>query len=204
MHSLKKEFFHISQKYTQDQNQINVLWEEIEKAYSGRAYHNLLHLHTMYTILLEVKEQIQDWDVLMYAMLYHDFVYNVSRNDNEKRSAELSKIALKKLAVPYNEKNKIYKLIMATKGYNQVLESDKAFFLDTDLAILALPSYEQYQKAIRQEYNTFSDEAYKKGRQKVIKHFLSQKRIYQSAYFFEKFEGLARGNLKRELKSLNP
>ena len=84
---------------------------------------------------------------------------------------------------------------MATKGHNEAIESDEAFLLDVDLAILALPSYANYTKAIRQEYKIFSDEAYRQGRQKVIKHFLSQERIYQSAYFFEKFEVLARENL---------
>jgi len=87
MHLLKKEFFHISKKYTQDQSQIEDLWLEIKEAYFGRAYHNLSHLQTMYTLLLEVKEQIQNWDILMYAMFYHDLVYDVLRDDNEKRSA---------------------------------------------------------------------------------------------------------------------
>jgi len=67
------------------------------------------------------------------------------------------------------------------------------------LAILALPSYQSYVKAIRIEYSIFSDEEYTQGRQKVIHTFLSQDRIYQSDYFFEKFEVLARNNLKREL-----
>jgi predicted metal-dependent HD superfamily phosphohydrolase len=198
MIDLKKEFTTLTQNYTQDKNLINTSWQKIESAYERREYHNLSHLENMYVLLCEVKSEIEDWECLMYAMFYHDFIYDASRNDNEKRSADLSKGELKKLSVPSNEQKKVYRLIMATKGHSEQKDKDGAFFVDVDLAILGMSDYDAYTLAIRKEYAVFSDKVYVEGRKKVIGYFLAQKRIYNSDYFYDKFELSARDNLQKE------
>jgi len=200
MHKLKQKFIKISKKYTQDHQLILKLWQEIEEAHFGRAYHNLAHLQTMYRLLLEIKEEIDDWECLVYAIVYHDFMYDIFAKDNEKSSALLAQQRLKKLFVYPNNINKVFELIMATESHNGERGGDCDFFVDLDLAILALPSYEVYTEAIRKEYAVYSDKAYKKGRKNVIRHFLSKERIYQSDYFYKKFERQARENLEIELK----
>jgi len=199
MHMLEQDFIKISKKYTQDTPLILKLWQEIEEAHLGRAYHNLAHLQTMYKLLLEVKEDIDDWESLVYAIVYHDFVYDVLREDNEKRSALLAQERLKKLFVCPDKINKVFELIMATKSHSREMGGDCDFFVDVDLAIWALPFYEVYINAIRKEYAVYSDEVYKKGRERVIRYFLGKEKIYQSNIFFEKFERKARENLEREL-----
>lgn len=202
MQMLKQNFINISKKYTQDHQLIIKLWQEIEEAHFGRAYHNLGHLRTMYRLLLEVKEEVEDWECLVYAIVYHDFVYDIFAKDNEKSSALLAQQRLKKLSVCPDKINKVFELIMATEAHNGERGGDFDFFVDVDLAILALPSYEVYTRAIRKEYEVYSDEAYKKGRSIVIGNFLKKKRIYQSDYFYEKFEKKARNHLQKELGKL--
>jgi predicted metal-dependent HD superfamily phosphohydrolase len=201
MKNIKEAFQNISEKYTQDQNIIDDLWSEIENAYQGRAYHNLVHIETMYVLLSQVKNKIKNWDVLMYAMFYHDIIYDSLRNDNERRSADASKLALQKYAYPQSKQKEVYRLILATKTHHKQDDLESALFMDSDLAILALPHYKKYTKAIRKEYESFSDELYLRGRKKVILSFLKQEKIYQSAYFFDKFEALARENLEKEYLS---
>jgi predicted metal-dependent HD superfamily phosphohydrolase len=59
--------------------------------------------------------------------------------------------------------------------------------------------YENYTITVRKEYAIYSDDVYRKGRQKVLNYFLEKERIYESDYFYELYEKKARKNLNWEL-----
>lgn len=199
--TLQKDFIKISQKYIKDKIKIDYFWTEIEEAYYGRAYHNLRHIEAIYQALYPLKEQIDDWESLVYAIVYHDFVYEVVESNNEQKSAIIAQKRLQELSLPIEKQQKVFELIMATKGHIKTEDKDTTLFIDADLSILGTENYVDYQNAIRAEYAIFSDEAYKKGRKEVLVYFLNQKRLYQSEYFFKKYEKRARENIKNELDS---
>jgi predicted metal-dependent HD superfamily phosphohydrolase len=76
------------------------LWLQVEMAYAeaGRIYHRLSHLEQLY---LELKPlPVEDWPTLLFALAYHDVVYDVEQHmvmhDNEERSAEVAGQHLKR------------------------------------------------------------------------------------------------------------
>lgn len=66
-------------KSTGDEALMRELWQEIVLAYSGpqRYYHNLLHLENLFRELDRCEKRIRDQDALLYALFYHDIVYDV-------------------------------------------------------------------------------------------------------------------------------
>ncbi len=93
------------------------LWTEIEKAYTkkGRIYHNLHHIDALYTLLLNYKSKIADWDILCFSIIYHDMIYAVRRSDNEERSAQFAADRLAQLNYPISKIEVCRAQIIATK-----------------------------------------------------------------------------------------
>jgi len=86
---LKDVFINLVTKYSNNPETAQRLWNEIESQYSlpKRSYHNLTHLKNMYTQLENCREQITDWDTVLFSLFYHDIIYKVTSKDNEERSA---------------------------------------------------------------------------------------------------------------------
>ncbi|MFC0771936.1 HD domain-containing protein [Terrimonas alba] len=192
---------------TSDKDLIENLWEEIKRSYSkpGRYYHSLSHLDNLVSELIPVKDQIADWQTLVFSIAYHDIIYNTVKNDNEEQSAKIAYDRLSKLSIPASQKEKCFNQIMATKRHAISDDDDTNFFIDADLTILGADYgvYHQYSTMIRKEYKLYPDFVYKSGRQKVLRHFLQMKNIYKTAYFRNKYEMQARKNLTDELKELS-
>src|SRR5829696_7822085 len=103
---LQQEFKALVQRYSNNQELANQLWGEIEAAYtySDRSFHNLSHLEQLLTTLLPLQPQVEDWDSLLFAVFYHDVVYDVveyvTENNNEDKSAALAEKALLSINYP--------------------------------------------------------------------------------------------------------
>lgn len=192
-------------QYTTDLILIESLWKEIENRYSEphRHYHTLAHLDFLLSQLNEVKEQISDWDTILFSVFYHDIVYSTTAHDNEEKSAELAVERLQ-IGFPTEKIAKCREQILATKGHTITHDKDTDLFTDADLSILGTHAdvYKRYSAQIRQEYIQYPDAAYNEGRKKVLQHFLNMPRIYKNGYFFDKFEWKARENLLHELSTL--
>lgn len=89
---MKTLFLHISEKYTSNHRLINALWQEIEANYSkrNRHYHTLDHLEHMLNQFNAIKTEISEWDATLFALYYHDIIYNPLKSDNESKSADLA------------------------------------------------------------------------------------------------------------------
>ena len=185
---------------------VELYWLEIEKAYSGkkRHYHNLTHLEQLWQQLFPLKSVITDWDTLLFSLFYHDMVYNVRRQDNEEKSAELAKQRLQALPFPPAGIDKCIAQIVATKSHTLSPDLDTNLFTDADLAILGQdwPTYHRYTQQVRREYSIYPDLLYKPGRKKVLQHFLNMEHIFKTAHFFDLYEKVARANLSREIGEL--
>lgn len=203
---LQEKFNELLTKYTDDKSLINTLWSEIEKNYSGnrRHYHTLQHLDSLLYQLTDVKEEIQNWDTILFTLYYHDIIYNATKLNNEEKSANLAVKRLKEVAVSSAIIEKCKKQILATKSHLSSNDSDTNYFTDADLSVLgqSWETYTLYYKNVRKEYAIYPSFIYKPGRKKVLHHFLSMDRIFKTDIFYNKYEANAKSNLQRELKTL--
>jgi len=152
--------------------------------------------------LQPVKAQIAHWDMVLFALFYHDIIYKATRKDNEEKSAALAARRLQSISVPATTIKSCTTTIEATKNHAPGPDADTDYFTDADLAVLGQewPVYADYCKRIRKEYAIYPDLVYKPGRKKVLQHFLKMERIYKTDYFFANFENQARQNIQRELE----
>jgi predicted metal-dependent HD superfamily phosphohydrolase len=203
---LKQVFTTLLSNYTQDSEYIESLWGDISKQHNKktRYYHNLSHLDHLYYNLVEVKNEIKDWDIVLFALFYHDYIYNILKQDNEEQSAKKAVEILSSLPIEENRITLCSDMILATKGHNSSKNSDINYFTDADLSILGSDwkHYEIYYKNVRMEYKYYPDFMYNKGRSKVLHHFMDMPAIFKSDHFFKKFETRAKENLQQEMNLL--
>jgi predicted metal-dependent HD superfamily phosphohydrolase len=184
--------------------EINNLWLDLEKVYSkkSRYYHNLTHLEEMVFWFSKYKEQLHQPNEVLFSIFYHDYVYKVTRKDNELKSAEHAMALLK----PNHKLNKkiVYDLIHATQLHQNNENEDGNWLIDFDLKILSKDweGYKTYYQQIRKEYSIYPDFLYNPGRKKALIHFLENKNIYQTQEFRMLFENQARENIFREIQEL--
>ena len=199
---IRNEFFNAVNTYGSSPDTTSKLWQEIERQYSdpSRHYHTLLHLQNLISELQPVHSTFKTWNVVVFAVVYHDIVYKASKSNNEEKSAELAVKRLGEIAVPEDSVDRCKKFILATKRHQQ-MDDEIDLFTDADLAILGSgpDSYRIYTNQIRKEYFIYPDLLYKPGRKKVLLHFLGMQTIYKTSFFREKYEEQARRNLENEL-----
>jgi predicted metal-dependent HD superfamily phosphohydrolase len=204
---LQQCFLQLLSGYTGDAHQADQLWKEVTTHYSEahRHYHTLAHLEHLYQQLHTCKHLFKDWDTALFALFYHDIIYNPQRSDNEEKSAELAVKRLQSLSYSIHKAANCYALILATKSHQYSKDVDTNLFTDADLSILgsSWDIYSVYATNIRKEYAVYPDALYKSGRAKVLQHFLQMERIFETAYFHERFEAKARENLQAELQQLS-
>jgi predicted metal-dependent HD superfamily phosphohydrolase len=206
---VSKEWYELASKYTNDSDLVSQYYSEIEKKYSSsnRFYHNLGHIKSM---LLEVKKfqnEINDYDSVLFAIWFHDIIYEPNNTDNEEKSAECSRAFLNNLDYEKNRINKVIDLILRTKDHsNQILNEDldAQIFLDCDIIIFASErkDYLNYAKSVRNEYSSIPDTIYHKGRINVLESFLNKNYIFRNKSFQKLYEKKARKNVRFEIKML--
>jgi predicted metal-dependent HD superfamily phosphohydrolase len=196
------------------------LFAALEAAYNEphRAYHSLEHIAETLALLDEYVQhtpaeaylsELEAQEVVV-ALFYHDAVYDPKAPDNEEQSAELCRSHLEAVEVAAEERERIARLVLATKHLGRVdaerpgTAHAEAVIRDIDLSILGKPRdrYRRYIAGVRKEYRHLSDRAFREGRLRVVAHFLSLPRLYRTSYFFERFEAPARGNLADELAAI--
>ena len=203
---LKETFIKLVLRYT-DENQLAIeLWDEITANYSDqkRHYHTLQHLNNLLNQLIFIKDEITNWDTILFTLFYHDIVYNVLKSDNEEQSAEFAEKRMIQISVPKQLIENCKSQILATKNHHSNSDSDTNYFMDADLSVLGQgwETYSEYYKNVRKEYSVYPKLVYNPGRKKVLKHFLEMVRIFKTDYFFIKFEQQAKYNLQKELELL--
>lgn len=204
MFTVKDHWANLMSIYTDDNQLIMDWWEEIERSYTGktRHYHNLSHLEFMLENAQKFQHNLNDWDMVRFAIFYHDIIYRVTKSDNEQKSAEVAYSRLTQLGVSSKQVKICYDMILATKTHQSVNSMDTDYLVDFDLAILGTENelYLNYLRAVRKEYSRYPGFLYAKGRRAVLKHFLAMDRIFKTREFYELYETQARKNLEMELR----
>jgi predicted metal-dependent HD superfamily phosphohydrolase len=203
---LKENFTQLCASLSGDQQLIHNQWWEIEKKYSEkeRYYHNLHHLENMFTELEAIKDKISNFSSISFSVFYHDVIYDAPSKHNEEKSAELAAMRLQNLNADHEIIKVVKAQIIATKTHQLSDDSDTNYLLDADLSILGkdTETYRSYIQNIRKEYSIYPDLLYKPGRKKVLRHFLELEHIFKTEYFKDKYEMIARDNIKFELANL--
>jgi predicted metal-dependent HD superfamily phosphohydrolase len=187
-----------------DQSKIESLWSDLEKVYSAKSrhYHNLTHLEEMIALYEIHNSQLQCSDEVLFSIFYHDYVYKVTRKNNELKSAEHALSIL-----PSNttlNKQLVYDIICATQLHQHNENEDTNWLIDFDLKVLSKDweGYKIYCNQIRKEYKIYPNILYKPGRKKALQHFLENSSIYQTEEFKTKYEVKARENIQKEISTL--
>jgi predicted metal-dependent HD superfamily phosphohydrolase len=181
------------------------LGRELHAAYSEphRRYHTVQHIEFC------LRELSRHWayaihlNEVRWALLFHDAIYDPRRNDNEARSADWACRVMQELQRPADEVARVRSMILATAHAAQVEAPDEALLLDIDLSILGADAatFDDYDRAIRVEYEWVAEEAYRLARGAVLQGFLGRQRIFQTAAYRDR-EADARGNIERALQRL--
>ncbi|TGK47638.1 hypothetical protein EHQ16_02565 [Leptospira kanakyensis] len=200
--SLIAKFTNLNSPFSQS------LWEEIKTRYSEshRSYHNLNHIYQMLGEFENIKTKLKDPEMVLFALYYHDLIYDPKSKTNEEESAKIAETKLEELGITKERIEICLHHILATKSHrlDEKYHSDTKYFLDMDLSILGSDEeeYLEYTKNIRKEYSAYSDEDYRKGRIQVLRHFTETVRLFQTDVFFDQYEMRSRHNLKSEIHSL--
>jgi len=183
------------------------LWDEIETRYSepARHYHTLDHLDYMWEhCRLVLRDPQEDSQAFLFALCYHDVVYDPERSDNEQRSADLAQARLTEIGFPDDRTTKVVAMILATATHPTTDDPDTAALLDVDLAILGSDPdhYRDYADKIRREYHMFCDDQYRTGRSAVLRSLLAAPQLFRTEAC-RPLETQARENLAAELATLS-
>jgi len=190
-----------------DTSLVTYQYEYLTMMYSGeqRTYHNLSHITQMIMLCEEFGAHLQDPDVVLFSIFFHDLVYNPLMKNNEADSAEAAERYLRQIGYPENKITLISEFIVATKTHiNTLNNKDLDYFLDFDLQILGTSPeiYQTYAQQIRKEYLIYPDMVYKPGRRNLLQHFLQSPSIYHTPLFRELYEASARRNIQTEIDTL--
>ena len=179
---------------------------ELQAMYSEphRHYHNMGHIRHCLRELQEVRERCDDPVAVEVAIWFHDCVYEPTRHDNEKRSAQVAAEMLQRMGADDLFVNRVKSLIVATQHVDVPCGNDQQFLVDIDLAILGRPQeeFDHYELAIRKEYAHVPHSAFKKGREAILRSFLERRAIFNTQHFQDKYEATARSNLRKSIRQL--
>ena len=148
------------------------MWNE-----SHRHFHNLDHLNDLIEqINLDLKKKDinhKEYEKLMIVAMFHDIIYDPKKQDNEEKSAEFF------LNVCQDKSNSdikdINNAILDTKTHSSSTKLSELFNL-FDMNIVER-SYEEllnWENGIYQEYKSYGDEFYKKGRLDFLNSLLDK------------------------------
>ncbi|MBK8814150.1 MAG: hypothetical protein IPN42_00915 [Methylococcaceae bacterium] len=182
------------------------LFDDVIKRYSEphRHYHSVQHLDECLAKLAELEHLATHPGEIELALWFHDAIYEPRRNDNEELSADWAKLSILSAGLDSAVADRIHALIMATQHRTKPQDSDTQIMLDADLSILgASPQrFQEYEIQIRQEYAFVPETIFRAKRAEILDRFMSQSTIFNTPLFIERYEPIARLNLKHALENL--
>lgn len=170
-----------------------------------RRYHTLDHLHAVFAMLDRHAAGAADPARLAFACWYHDIVYRPGDPQNEAASAARAAHELALLGADPALIARVRALILATASHQTAAaDADAMLFLDADFSILgaAPDSYRRYADAVRQEYSSLGEEAWRRGRIAFLEKTLAQPCIFRTATFETAYGAQARTSIEEELRTL--
>lgn len=187
-----------------------LIYEDILNTYQSkdRHYHNLSHIMQCLSEFDKVKHLAKNPDAVEYAIWFHDFVYDISRTDNESKSSYEALTHLCKNRIRKRFMEEVVGLIQITKHDKAPKTIDEKIILDVDLSILGQPSeiYNIYKENIVKEYALKIEEIgmdeFLKKRKEILKSFLARNPVYYTDFYKNLYNKQAKANLLTEILSI--
>lgn len=179
-----------------------LIWDGYQQFF--RCYHGLSHLADCFIHLDEIKRRLAQPAVVEYALWFHDIVCVPNSRSNEYMSAAVAAYAAEQLELPAEFAGQAANLISLTSHQELADSEDGRYLADIDLSVFGRDwnGFLDYEHQIRAEYGNVPDLDYRQGRLQVIEGFLSKATIYQTDYFRERYENIAKRNLQALVKQL--
>lgn len=158
-------------KIKADVNMLLDMWNE-----SHRHYHNLEHLNDL---VLQINEDFAQGkfnesfkDKLLITALFHDIVYEPSRQDNEERSSQFfEELCEDKKQMFVTE---VKQAILDTKTHNSQNKLSETFNkYDMNIVERDFDSLLRWEEGIHEEYKSFGEQ-YKTGRLQFLESLLDK------------------------------
>jgi predicted metal-dependent HD superfamily phosphohydrolase len=180
---------------------------KIVRAYgeAHRFYHNAEHIAECLQELRDAKFLIgEHHDEIEMAVWLHDVVYDPTRHDNEPLSAQFGADLCHDAQLPVSFAKHLEELILATRHNATPRASQAQWMVDIDLSILGKPEdrFSRYERDVRKEYGFVPEEIFRSKRAEIMEAFLRRDRIFNHAFFVERYEKQARENLTASIGKL--
>lgn len=177
----------------------------------GRHYHDVRHVASVLTdagwLAGVVGLDPEQRAVLDLAACAHDVVYDGRAGDDERASAAWAVARLAACAVPAPVAERVSELILATADHvTRPDDVTAAVLLDADLAVLGRDphGYAAYVSAVRADYEHVPEADWRRGRAAVLSELLQRSPLFATHAARERWENLARTNMRVELAALDP
>jgi len=164
-----------------------------------RHYHALQHLEECLSAFEAVQALAEHPAEVEIALWFHDAVYDTRASDNEERSADWAREALRAHGVAADAGERVHALVMATRHTALPDTSDARLLVDIDLSILGASDarFAQYERQIREEYAFVPGWLFRRKRRAILQTFLERSAIFGSPHFAAALEARARRNLRQ-------
>jgi predicted metal-dependent HD superfamily phosphohydrolase len=177
------------------------LCAELQRRYGEpqRRYHTMQHLGECLAWFEREKALAERPGEVALALWFHDAIYDVHAHDNEARSADWAREAVRGAGEEAAER--IHALVMATR-HDAVPEGrDAELLIDIDLSILgAEPArFAEYERQVHAEYAFVPDEVRLPRRRAILQRFLDRDAIYATPRMHALLEARARINLQQSI-----
>ncbi|MDV3128592.1 hypothetical protein M1247_27050 [Mycobacterium sp. 21AC1] len=185
---------HLTERLRED---LLARWSE-----THRKHHNVAHLHEVLDAIGTVADDgvAFDREAVELAAWFHDAIYEIGRDDNEERSAELARQLLD--ASPMRDE--VARLVLVTKTHRvDACDVNAAVLSDADLSVLgSVPArYQQYAAAVREEYGAVPDDVFRPARARLLSALLDGP-IFHTGPGLDRWEAQARVNIADEITQL--
>lgn len=179
------------------------LCAELQRRYGEpqRHYHTMQHLGECLAWFEREKALAEHPGEVAIALWFHDAIYDVHAHDNEARSADWAREALRAAGANEEAAERIHALVMATR-HDAVPEGrDAELLIDIDLSILgAEPArFAEYERQVHAEYAFVPDEVRLPRRREILQRFLDRDAIYATPRMHALLEARARTNLQHSI-----
>ncbi|MFH5824865.1 DUF4031 domain-containing protein [Georgenia sp. AZ-5] len=169
-----------------------------------RRYHGDTHLADVLGNLdLLADDGVQVGRAVVLAAWFHDAVHDGDPRD-EERSAALARDLLAP-RLPADEVGEVVRLVTLTATHDPAPGDEAgAALCDADLAVLASSAarYAAYAAAVREEYAHVPDDAFRRGRARVLRELLAHGALFATDAGRARWEDRARANVAAELVRL--
>ena len=182
---------------------------KVRYAEPHRHYHTWAHIESLLTHFCRWESHFHRPEPVLWALYWHDAIYDPRAPDNEERSAQLLEQEVIGHLPPVDIAFAA-QIIRATAGH-RVPEGlsgpdadDLALFLDLDLSSFAASEsdFAQKQHNIRAEYDFVPDDRFRTARKAILTDFLGRERLYLTDLAHAEWDQKARANLARSISGL--